>query len=199
MNWALHQVAFLLLAAVLALSVQAQTPVAPAQLMGRVVRADTGAPIEGAIVQLIPPSTHGRGDTQMTKTDRNGAYSFLRVKDGIYQIEASAEGFVHAVYRRYESQENVFQRFAPWTQLHGVDFHLSPEVAMRGLVMDGEDRPLDPSASGVEAGGICAVAHRFTAALLCLSSKSRSSMGTQVSSSITPRDDTRLHKPLHRG
>ena len=71
-------------------------------------------------------------------------------------------------------------------QLHGVDFHLSPEVAMRGLVMDGEDRPLDPSALGVEAGGICAVAHRFTAALLYLSSKSRSSMGTQSAALSRP-------------
>ena len=50
MNWALRQVGFLLLEAVLALSIQAQAPVAPAQLVGRVVRADTGAPIEGAIV-----------------------------------------------------------------------------------------------------------------------------------------------------
>ena len=153
MNWCLHQVAFLSLGAVLALSVQAQAPVAPAQLTGRVVRADTGVPIDGAIVRLIPPVTQDPLKIQMTKTDRSGAYSFLRVKDGIYTIEASAEGFVHGVYRRYESQESVFQRFAPWTQLHGVDFHLSPEVAMRGLVMDGEVRSLDLSALGVEAGG----------------------------------------------
>jgi hypothetical protein len=127
MNRALHQVTFLLLGAVLALSVQAQAPVAPPQLMGRIVRADTDAPIEGAIVQLIPPSIHGRSNIQTTKTDRNGTYNFLKVEDGTYTIEASAEGFIHGTYRKDESQGGMFQRFASWTQLQGVDFHLSPK------------------------------------------------------------------------
>ena len=82
----------------------------------------------------------------MTKTDRNGAYSFLRVKDGTYSIHSSTEGFVEATYRRDDLQEGVFQKFAFWTQLHGVDFHLSPEVVMRGVVMEGEDKPLYASA-----------------------------------------------------
>jgi hypothetical protein len=65
------------------------------QIAGRVVRADNGLPIEGAAIELLTPFVPGNGELQTVIADSHGEYRFLQgVKDGTYEIVASAEGFV---------------------------------------------------------------------------------------------------------
>src|SRR5580658_201295 len=79
----------------LALTVQAQQP--ESQIAGRVVRADNGAPIEGANV-FLAPSGDINEKWPTVRTDSNGEYSFHDVADGNYIIAAVADGFLAGDY-----------------------------------------------------------------------------------------------------
>ena len=63
-----------------------------AKVMGRVVRADTGAPVERALVHL---SWLGVGSGELSqRTDRDGRFVFERVEQGDYEVLACRTGFV---------------------------------------------------------------------------------------------------------
>lgn len=74
---------------------------------------------------LVPPSIHGQ--IQTITTDSNGHYQFRGVKDGSYQIVASARGFITLTYPRDTSRDDSFQRVDSTTALRGIDFELVPE------------------------------------------------------------------------
>jgi hypothetical protein len=117
------------------------------QIAGRVVRADNGLPIEGAAIELLPPFVSGNGELQTVIADSHGEYRFLQgVKDGTYEIVASAEGFVSQTYSRDATLEGEFQRVGLSTPLRGVDFQLEREAGIRGVVTDADG---EPAGSGI--------------------------------------------------
>lgn len=131
-----------------ALCIVADAQVRDPQIAGRVFRVDNGRPIEGAVIELQPPIIPGNGGFQTAKTDSQGEYRFLQgVIGDTYTIVASAEGFVSQTYRRDATPEGVFQHVDGSTRLRGVDFHLSREAAIRGVLTNKEGRPAGPGIS----------------------------------------------------
>lgn len=64
----------------------------PAEVMGRVIRADTGEPVERALVHL---SWLGVGSGELSqRTDPDGRFVFERVEPGDYEVLACRTGFV---------------------------------------------------------------------------------------------------------
>jgi len=64
----------------------------PPEVMGRVVRADTGEPVERALVHL---SWLGVGSNELSqRTDSDGRFVFERVEPGEYEMLACRTGFV---------------------------------------------------------------------------------------------------------
>lgn len=147
MDLGLRRACLLLFASAFALDVSAQVSEPASQIAGRVVRADTGAPIEGAAVRLMPPVYSGNGVFQTAITDTNGDYSFPTVRNGTYEIDASASGFVPAEFNRDGSLEGVFQQLNSSTHLRGIDFRLTPEATIRGTVMETDGRPVGAGVS----------------------------------------------------
>jgi hypothetical protein len=147
MDLGLRRVSLLLFAIAFALNVPAQVSPPAAKITGRVVRADTGAPIEGAAVRLMPPIITGNGQFQTAITNGNGDYSFPTVRDGTYEIGTSASGFVPAEFNRDGSLEGVFQRLDSSTHLRGIDFRLIPEAAIRGTVAETDGKPVGAGVS----------------------------------------------------
>jgi hypothetical protein len=125
---------------VLAISVHAQGP--EPKLAGRVTQIDSGSPIEGATVTLLPPFIAGQLNLQTAKTDSNGKYRFERVVAGTYSITASADGFVPQDYKRDASPEGAFVRVDSATSIRDIDFQLAPEAVIRGTVVDVTGKPV---------------------------------------------------------
>ena len=122
----IYRRAFVLPVALLTFSLHAQwqpPPLQPlsVQVSGRVVRADNGAPLEGATVSLRPARYQGNLHLKTTKTDSNGEYQFHGVVVDAYEIVASAEGFVTA--------NSAIQRGTASAVFHGIDLQLVPETA----------------------------------------------------------------------
>jgi 5-hydroxyisourate hydrolase-like protein (transthyretin family) len=136
-----RRASLLLFAIAFAFNVPVQASEPASQITGRVVRADTGAPVEGAAIRLMPPIMPGSGQFQTAITDSNGNYSFLIVRDGTYEIGVSASGFVPAEFNRAGSLEGAFQRLDSSTHLRGIDFRLVPEATIRGTVAETDGKP----------------------------------------------------------
>jgi len=100
MDLDLRRASLLLFAIAFAFNVPAQVSEPASQITGRVVRTDTGAPVKGAAIRLMPPIMPGNGQFQTAITDSNGNYSFPTVRDGTYEIGVSASGFVPAEFNR---------------------------------------------------------------------------------------------------
>ena len=125
---------------VLVISVHAQDP--QPKLAGRVTQVDSGSPIEGATVTLLPPYIAGQLNLQTAKTDSNGNYRFDKVVAGTYSITASADGFVLQDYKRDASPEGAFVRVDSATSIQDIDFQLAPEAVIRGTVVDVTGKPV---------------------------------------------------------
>jgi hypothetical protein len=132
----------LALATLFVLALWAQAQERKPQITGRVVQAGNGSPVECASITLEPPLATGNPHFEAATTDSNGAYYFDRVENGTYTIVASADGFVSKTYNRDESEEGVFNRLDASTKLRNVDFHLNREAVIRGVVTDGEGKPV---------------------------------------------------------
>ncbi len=112
-----------------------------AQIAGRVVRADTNAPIDGAIVALSPWGGIA-GNPQTAKTDHNGYYYFQELKPSSYSIGAGADGFVGAEYRRDASLLGGELNLDTSTRFRGIDLRLRREAVIRGSVIDIQGKPV---------------------------------------------------------
>jgi 5-hydroxyisourate hydrolase-like protein (transthyretin family) len=133
----------------LALLVRAQEP--QPKLAGSVTQADTGSPIEGATITLMPPFVAGQLHLQTARTDREGNFLFERIADGTYSITASANGFAQEDYKRDASPESGFLRVDSSTSSQDIDFQLKPEAIIRGTIIDGAGKPVaDLSVTAVE-------------------------------------------------
>jgi hypothetical protein len=101
-----------LLLAPRALFVQAQAPsrdtpaaattVATATVRGRIVRADTGAPLGGARVWLT--ATSGRSPAPTT-SDRDGGFELAGVPGGSFRLSASKTGYVTMQFGQQRAQQ----------------------------------------------------------------------------------------------
>ncbi len=110
---------------------------------GRVVRADNGAPIEGASVWLergAIASSDGRYPTAIT--DKNGGYRFgTEITAGTYNVIAFANGYVTETYSSGGTLEGKFQHLDASHPLRGIDFRLEREAVIRGELVDAEGKP----------------------------------------------------------
>ena len=76
---------------------EAQPPkAATARIAGRVVAADTGRPLKGAVLQLV--SYEVMRVAKSAVTDAQGRYEFTGLLAGRYQLEASAERYLGLQY-----------------------------------------------------------------------------------------------------
>jgi hypothetical protein len=122
---------------------QAQQP--EPQIAGRVVRADNGARIEGAKVQM----NSGRANRACcihAQTGSNGEYSFQGVPDGFYSITAFAEGFLAGDYRRDGPLADRVQKVNASTRLH-IDFRLVRPASISGVVENQDGKSARPGVS----------------------------------------------------
>lgn len=142
----LPRASLLLSLVVMCLIAHAQAP--EPQIAGHVVRADNGMPIDGAAIELQPAFVPGNGEFQTAIADSHGEYRFLQgVKDGTYEIVASADGFVSQTYSLDPKPEGQFQQVDASTRLRGIDFRLKREADIRGIVMDAKGKPVGPGIS----------------------------------------------------
>ena len=85
-----------LLLALIAAPVDAQGMNQPARITGRVVAADSGAPVRGATVQLMGSLT----PSPTVVTDADGRFEFLERRVGLYTLVAAKAGFVTNTFGR---------------------------------------------------------------------------------------------------
>ncbi|MGB8029727.1 MAG: carboxypeptidase regulatory-like domain-containing protein [Terracidiphilus sp.] len=130
------------LAIVFSLALQVQAQGSQPNLAGRISEADSGAPIKGATITLVPPIIAGRLNFQTAKTDSNGNYYFEKVAEGTYYIMASADGFVRQDYNRNGSPWGAFLHFDPSARFQGIDFQLAHEAVIRGTVVEKDGKPV---------------------------------------------------------
>ena len=124
----------MLIAAWLAFGWQAASPATPQQaalVSGRVLDADSGAPLAGVTVGAA------RAKSARAVTDADGQYT-LRVPPGRHVLHARAEvehiTFSLAVPRPVDVPAGG--------DLRGVDFHVRLEASVSGRVLDEQDRPI---------------------------------------------------------
>lgn len=122
---------------------QAQQP--EPQIAGRVIRADNGAPIEGAKVQ-INSGRSNRACCIHAQTDSNGEYSFRGVPDGSYIITAFAEGFLAGDFRRDAPIADRIQTVNASTRLD-IDFRLVRPASISGVVENQDGKAARPGGS----------------------------------------------------
>lgn len=113
-------------------SAELDIDIAGATLTGRAVRADTGAPVAGALVSLFRA---GEGRTASTaSTNAQGIFSARSLRDGTYRVVTSKAGFGQEV------REVELARQSP---AH-LTFELEPADGVGLTVVDGRDgRTLD--------------------------------------------------------
>ena len=122
-----------------------------AQIQGRVLRSETGVPLPGVKIQLLPPYVVGIANFPTAITDANGAYQFSGIKDGTYLISATAEGYVSAMYRHEGSDEVEVVRVDSGTPRENLDLRLTPEAVIRGSVVDSSHKPV---AAGIPVAAV---------------------------------------------
>ena len=83
-----------------------QTHVQPAVIAGTVVRADDGAAVAGAMVELSPVGTDA-GESRTTRADASGAWSIDEVTPGAYNASAAAAGYVPTLVRELTVAEGA--------------------------------------------------------------------------------------------
>src|SRR6185436_3293548 len=80
-----------------------QAPAGTAAVRGRVVDADTGAPIPAATVTAIVILAAGSGfappPPARAVTDANGVFEIRELRAGLLQLSAAAQDYVTEVYR----------------------------------------------------------------------------------------------------
>jgi len=114
------------------------SPAAPAQIAGRVLRADTGAPLPGAVVTLEaaqPSPQCQRQEDRVAKSAEDGRYTVPAVQPGCYYVVAYRNGFIGAIYGAPTlQQQGRLVTVVAGEKLGNFDFRLQPAPAVRAIV-----------------------------------------------------------------
>ena len=111
-----------------------------AQISGRVVAADTGAPVKRALIMATPREFRGRFSAI---TDERGSYEIAELPDGRYTVTASKAGFVTLSYgQRRPRQPSIPVQLQQGEELRRVDFNLPRGSVITGRVLDEDGEPL---------------------------------------------------------
>jgi hypothetical protein len=115
---------------------------APAILHGRVVAADTGIAIRGAVVELHGTGRPGASVNRSAVTNREGRYRFEDIPPGSYAMSATRQGFItmHAGQKR-PSERGTFWDVAAG-QVQQLDFALPRGSVIFGRLTDDAGEPL---------------------------------------------------------
>ena len=110
------------------------------RIRGRVIAADTGAPLRGARIALYAPELpEGRA----TSTDADGRYEFRELPPGRYQLEASKGSYLRMNYgERRPFEEGTPLQLAPGETIERVDFALPRGGVITGKVIDEYGEPV---------------------------------------------------------
>ena len=124
-----------------------QQPSPAMQIRGRVVRSDTGVPLSGARIQLLPPIIAGAGNFQTAISGADGTYGFSGLRDGNYFVNATADGYVPATYQHGPSPEDQIVHVDSASQQDIVDLRLTPEASIQGSIVDSSHKPVEAGVS----------------------------------------------------
>jgi protocatechuate 3,4-dioxygenase beta subunit len=115
-------------------------PEGTALLAGRVVAADTGAPLREAEVTL---EAAGRRLRRSTLTDANGQFTFNRLPDGEYTVHAGKAGHVRLAFgQRYAFGRGTPVTLAPGERLDTVNLALPRGSVLTVRVTDDRGDPV---------------------------------------------------------
>jgi hypothetical protein len=118
---------------------QQQLPQGTGSIAGRILTADTGRPVKRARVTV---SGGGRGG-RTTTTDDQGRYHVTELAAGNYNVSASKNGFVDAVYgQRRPQQPGTPVTLADTQAAAGVDLRLTRGGVITGIVHDEDGEAL---------------------------------------------------------
>jgi len=126
--------AWLLAAALVGISVRAQTPTGTIQGM---VTDNTGAIIQGASITIVKISTN---ETRKTTTDSGGRFIIPFVQPGTYTVTADAKGF------RSAKQENVLVQV---TETRPIIFKLEVGSVSQSVLVNSSAQTLDSDSSSL--------------------------------------------------
>ena len=111
-----------------------------AQISGRVVAADTGAPVKRARIMATPREFRGQFSAM---TDERGSYEIAELPEGRYTVTASKAGFVTLSYgQRRPRQPSIPVQVQQGEDLRRVDFNLPRGSVITGRVLDEDGEPL---------------------------------------------------------
>jgi protocatechuate 3,4-dioxygenase beta subunit len=111
------------------------------ELKGRVLRADTGEPLNKAIVTLIPAAQPTQGVS--VRTDAAGRYQFVEVVPGTYRLRAQRSGFVAQVYGQRGGSSGSSITLSSGQRLDKIDFRLDRAGVISGAILDEDSEPVE--------------------------------------------------------
>lgn len=112
---------------------------APARLFGRIVAADTGAPVRSGAIRVA--GTNPGAATLVATTDDNGAFDLRDVPPGQYLLYVTKPGFVSTRFSLAEGTANPFGVSAG-QQIDMRDLRLPRAGVVSGRVVDGFGDPV---------------------------------------------------------
>lgn len=111
--------------------------------MGRVLRADTGAPIASAVVTLTADAGATSISDRRTRTGEDGSFAFTDVTPGDYNLLAEKSGYLRAEYDDVDQDgEGDSLTVDPGVNLKDIDLRLRRWCVISGTVTDESGDPI---------------------------------------------------------
>src|SRR5262252_2231763 len=124
----------------------ARTQSKSGSIRGRVVAADTEAPLGKATLTLLPNEPQGRERPPSTRTNSQGEYEFKNVKPGRYNLRVSRTGYVSQAYGQKtpssQTSQGAVLRIGAGETLNEIDLKLIRGGVIEGRVVDSDGEPL---------------------------------------------------------
>lgn len=130
---------FLGLVSVSAFAQQAANARAGFVIAGKVINANTGAPVHNAIIQIA--LTTQRAQLRRFETGADGSFEFHNLVPGKYDLFAQARGFLMQSFEEHSGYSTAIA-VGPDKISTGIMFRLRPEAAISGQVRDEHNEAL---------------------------------------------------------